>query len=187
MTNLLRGGRGRPLHPRLVHFPMALYPTSLVFDWLSYLADDGTPYVKGAFALIVTGLVMSVPAAVTGVADFLLIENGSPAWKLAFTHLTVMLVTSGLFLASAILRVRDLDVTSTPFGSIVTFRPRLRSATAAAICCERDISFRLLRRRCSSLTPTGLTCSAGTRLDPSAIPGKARSRMDAFRTRTSTM
>jgi uncharacterized membrane protein len=31
----------------------------------------------------------------------------------------VMLVTSGLFLASAILRARDLDVTSTPFGLVV--------------------------------------------------------------------
>jgi uncharacterized membrane protein len=119
MTNLLQGGRGRPLHPRLVHFPMALYPTSLVFDWLSYLADDGTPYVKGAFALIVAGLLLSIPAAATGVADFLEIESGSPAWRLAFTHLTVMLVTSGLFLASAILRSQDLDVTSTPFGLVV--------------------------------------------------------------------
>jgi uncharacterized membrane protein len=119
MTNLLRGGRGRPLHPGLAHFPMALYPASLVFDWLSYLADDGTPYVKGAFALIVAGLVMTVPAALAGVADFLGIDNRSPAWRLAFTHLTVMLVTTGLFLASAILRVRDLDVTTTPFGLVV--------------------------------------------------------------------
>jgi uncharacterized membrane protein len=119
MTNLLRGGRGRPLHPGLVHFPMALHPTSLLFDWLSYLAGDGSPYVKGAFALIVAGLVMSVLAAATGVVDFLAIPSGSPAWRLAFTHLTVMLVTSGLFLASAILRARDLDVTSTPFGLVV--------------------------------------------------------------------
>jgi uncharacterized membrane protein len=119
MTNLLRGGRGRPLHPWLVHFPMALYPTSLVFDWLSHLAEDGNPYVKGAFALIVAGLLMSVLAAATGVADFLAISSGSPAWRLAFAHLTVMLVTSGLFLASAILRARDLDVTSTPIGLVV--------------------------------------------------------------------
>jgi len=98
---------------------MALYPTSLLFDWLSYLAGDGSPYVKGAFALIVAGLVMSVLAAATGVVDFLAIPSGSQAWRLAFTHLAVMLVTSGLFLASAILRARDLDVTSTPFGLVV--------------------------------------------------------------------
>ena len=119
MANLLQGGKGRPLHPWLVPYPSALYPTSLLFDWLSYLAGDGSPYVKGAFALIVAGLVMSVLAAATGVVDFLAIPSGSPAWRLAFTHLAVMLVTSGLFLASAILRARDLDVTSTPFGLVV--------------------------------------------------------------------
>jgi uncharacterized membrane protein len=119
MTNLLRGAAGRPLHPTLVHFPMALYPVSLLFDWLSYLASDGTAYAKGAFALIVAGLVASALAAVAGVADFLTIEHGSPAWRLARVHLSVMLLTSGLFLASALLRQRDLDVTSTPFGLVV--------------------------------------------------------------------
>jgi uncharacterized membrane protein len=119
MTNPLQGGRGRPLHPMLVHFPVALYPASLLFDWLSYLTEDGTPYVKGAYALIVTALVVSVAVAITGLVDFLTIENGSRAWRLAFAHLTVMLVTTGLFLASALLRRRDLDVTSTPFGLLM--------------------------------------------------------------------
>ena len=59
MPNLLQGGRGRPLHPMLVHFPVALYPTSLVFDALSHLAEDGNPFVRGAFALIVIALVVS--------------------------------------------------------------------------------------------------------------------------------
>ncbi len=45
MPNLLQGGRGRPLHPMLVHFPVALYPTSLVFDALSHLSEDGNPFV----------------------------------------------------------------------------------------------------------------------------------------------
>jgi uncharacterized membrane protein len=119
MANLLQGGKGRPLHPALVHFPLALYPTSLLFDGLSYLVDDGNPYVKGAFALILVGLVVSVGAVVTGFADFLLIEAGSRAWKLAVTHMTLQLVTGGLFLADAILRVRDLDVTQSAIGPVV--------------------------------------------------------------------
>jgi uncharacterized membrane protein len=119
MPNLLQGGRGRPLHPMLVHFPVALYPTSLVFDVLSHLADDGNPFVVGAFSLIVIALVVSALAVAAGFADFLLIENGTRTWRVAVLHMSVQLVTSGLFLANAVLRGRDLDVTATPTGPIV--------------------------------------------------------------------
>jgi uncharacterized membrane protein len=119
MPNLLQGGRGRPLHPMLVHFPVALYPTSLVFDALSHLADDGNPFVRGAFTLIVIALVVSVLAVAAGFADFLLIEHGTRTWRVAVLHMSVQLVTGGLFLANAILRGRDLDVTATPAGPVI--------------------------------------------------------------------
>jgi uncharacterized membrane protein len=119
MANLLQGGKGRPLHPWLVHYPSALYPTSLLFDWLSHVAADGTPFVRGAFALIVTGLVVSTAAAASGFADFLLIEGGGRVWRLAVLHMTAQLIAAGLFLANAILRGRDLDVTASPVGPVV--------------------------------------------------------------------
>jgi uncharacterized membrane protein len=119
MPNLLQGGRGRPLHPMLVHFPIALYPTSLVFDALSHLSEDGNPFVVGAFSLIVIALVVSALAVAAGFADFLMIENGTRTWRVAVLHMSLQLITGGLFLANAVLRGRDLDVTATPTGPIV--------------------------------------------------------------------
>ena len=145
MTNPLQGGRGRPLHPMLVHFPVALYPASLLFDWLSHLAADGTPYVKGAYALLVAALVATVPVAATGIADFLAIDGVSRAWRLAFTHLTVMLATSGLFLASAVLRRRDLDVTSTPPGLVLLDAVTV-ALLAFGVVLGHDLVFRHGRR-----------------------------------------
>jgi uncharacterized membrane protein len=119
MANPLRGGRGRPLHPALVHFPIALYPASLLFDGISYLVDDGNPFVKGAFTLLVTALVISVGAILTGFSDFLRIPGAGATWRTAVTHMTLELVTGGLFLANAILRSRDLDVTTSPIGPVI--------------------------------------------------------------------
>ena len=132
MPNLLNGGRGRPLHPMLVHFPIALYPTSLVFDVLSHLSEDGNPFVVGAFSLIVIALVVSALAVAAGFADFLPIENGSRTWRIAVVHMSAQLVTAGLFLANAVLRGRDLDVTATPVGPIILSLVGLLTLTVGA-------------------------------------------------------
>ena len=132
MPNPLQGGPGRPLHPMLVHFPVALYPTSLVFDVLSHLSEDGTPFVRGAFTLIVIALIVSALAVAAGFADFLLIENGTRTWRIAVLHMSLQLVTAGLFLANAVLRGRDLDVTATPVGPIILTVVGLRTLVVGA-------------------------------------------------------
>src|SRR4029453_18440315 len=69
--------------------------------------------------LIVIALVVSALAVAAGFADFLLIENGTRTWRVAVLHMSLQLVPAGLFLANALLRARDLDVTATPTGPII--------------------------------------------------------------------
>lgn len=61
---------GHPIHPMLVHFPAALFPTSLLFDLFS-LGLGGNTYVKTAFYTMVVGELVALLAAVAGAADYL--------------------------------------------------------------------------------------------------------------------
>jgi uncharacterized membrane protein len=80
----------------------------------------------------VIALVVSALAVAAGFADFLLIQNGTRTWRIAVLHMSLQLVTAGLFLANAVLRGRDLDVTSTPTGPIVLSVVGLLTLTVGA-------------------------------------------------------
>jgi len=147
----------------LVHFPIALYPTSLVFDALSHVSEDGNPFVVGAFSLIVIALVVSVLAVAAGFADFLPIENGTRTWRVAALHMSVQLVTGGLFLANAVLRGRDLDVTATPAGPIILSAVGLLTLTLGA-ALGGELVYRHGRR-------VELDLVAAEELPPAAAPG----------------
>lgn len=150
MVNPLSGGRGRPLHPVLVHFPVALYPASLLFDGLSHRAGDGNAYVRGAFVLLLCGLIGSVPAALAGFADFLLIPAGTRAWRLAAVHLGVQLVAAAVFLADLLLRRRDLDLSVTPLGLVL-----LSAAGVVLLGVGAALGHELVFRHGSRVEPAG--------------------------------
>lgn len=86
---------GHPIHPMLVHFPAALFPTSLLFDLLS-LWPGLTPFVKIAFYTMAVGEAAAVVAAVTGAIDyFTKLVPGTPAFRVGTLH---ALLNAGILL-----------------------------------------------------------------------------------------
>ncbi|MGN6367717.1 MAG: DUF2231 domain-containing protein [Phycisphaerae bacterium] len=95
---------GHPLHPALVHLPIALWLTSLLFDVLADCNVGGTPLVRAAFWAIALGLLSTLLVVPTGIAEWTEIKPQKPAWKLALWHMLLNVGVTLLMLASLILR-----------------------------------------------------------------------------------
>lgn len=114
--NVLLGKPVRsPLHPALVHLPIALFPLSVLLDLASWIRPDAQlHFVPAAFYCITAGLVTGLLAAVFGLADYSEIRRDHPARKTATLHMLLNVVALGAFAIGSMLRVNRLDVASTP-------------------------------------------------------------------------
>jgi uncharacterized membrane protein len=92
----VKGARfaGQPVHPALVHFPLALWSASWVWDLLGAWTGS-TVWWETGFWCLVAGSVMALPAAVTGLMDLAALER-TPAEDTAMRH---MLTMGGAFAA----------------------------------------------------------------------------------------
>ncbi len=85
-----------PLHPMLVHFPIALLITSVLFDAVGAMWKRET-FREGALWLLVLGLAGGVAAAVAGDMAEEMAEKAGIAESLIETHETLAFATLGLF------------------------------------------------------------------------------------------
>ena len=110
---------GHPLHPIIVHVPMAMWPGALIFDLLSQWHIGGNAMVRLSFYAIFFGLVAALLAVPTGLLDWTGIKKEKPAWKIGLYHMALNLVVALLFAVNLGLRwqtVRDAtQVAGTPF------------------------------------------------------------------------
>jgi nitrite reductase/ring-hydroxylating ferredoxin subunit/uncharacterized membrane protein len=98
-----------PLHPMVVHLPIALFPLSVLLDAASWILAGGNPaLVRGAFVCLVVGLITGVIAGVLGMVDYTDIREDHPAKKKATAHLLLNVVALGLFAVGAGLRYGQL-------------------------------------------------------------------------------
>ena len=99
---LLRGLAGHPLHPPLTDATIGIYTGATAFAVLGSLGVSEGNMATAAWLALVAGLVVTVPTALTGLADWLAIEGGTELWKTATTHLVAMVSATVVFLIAAI-------------------------------------------------------------------------------------
>jgi uncharacterized membrane protein len=115
LLDLLKGKwLKHPLHPIVVHVPMAMWPSALIFDLLSRW--NGNAMVRLSFYAIIFGLIASLLAVPTGVIDWSGVKKGKPAWKIGLYHMILNLVVAILFAVNLGLRVHTFRQAATVEG-----------------------------------------------------------------------
>jgi uncharacterized membrane protein len=101
----MRGLRllGHPLHPALVHFPVALWTASLAADGAA-LATGAAFWGQAAWWCLVAGLGAAALAATAGFVDYSLLPPKHAGFRTATAHMLAMSFSASLFLVSALLR-----------------------------------------------------------------------------------
>ncbi|MFK7697215.1 DUF2231 domain-containing protein [Paenibacillus sp. HJGM_3] len=94
---------GHPVHPIVTHFPMALLPVSLLGDLLG-VWTGASFWWSFSFYNLAIGLVMSIPALITGLIDFLAIPQEGTVERTAMSHMTIMITSLAMYTGSFFIR-----------------------------------------------------------------------------------
>jgi uncharacterized membrane protein len=118
LSYLWRGLPGHPIHPPLTDATIGIYTFATIAALADVTGISNNAATHGWWLALVTGLIVTVPTALTGLADWLTLEWGSEIWKTATLHLTAM-VSATVFFGLAALLGHDSfkrgDVSAGPF------------------------------------------------------------------------
>lgn len=106
---LLRGLPGHPLHPPLTDATIGTYTFAVVAGLLDVLEVTDSAAARAWWVALLVGIIFSLPTAATGLADWVRIESRTPLWRTATTHMVVMLLATGVFLATIIVGKASYD------------------------------------------------------------------------------
>src|SRR4051794_24964433 len=98
---LLHGLPGHPLHPPLTDATIGMFVLATGLAVLGGLGAIEDAAGKGCWLALVGGLIVAVPTAVTGFADWVRLEWGSPRWRTATQHLSAMVGAVVVFAVAA--------------------------------------------------------------------------------------
>jgi len=113
-VSILAGPKGMPFHPPLASIALGAWVCALGFDVVSKVARDPGVYLRGAYWLVLVGIVTGLLAATTGLLDALSLPRGTPVWRTAMQHLVTTDAAVLVFAASFLIR-RQIDVSEAPW------------------------------------------------------------------------
>ena len=97
---LYRGTPGHPLHPPLTDATIGTYTFATIAAVLSKVGIAEQEAAQGWTLALIVGLIITGPTALTGLADWVRIERGTPLFRTATAHMIAMLLATALFLVS---------------------------------------------------------------------------------------
>ena len=118
LSYLLRGLPGHPLHPPLTDATIGIYTFATIAGLADVTGISNNAATHGWWLALLTGLIVTVPTALTGLADWLTLEWGSELWKTATLHLTAMVSATVFFGLAAIFghdSFKRGDISAGPF------------------------------------------------------------------------
>lgn len=105
---------GSPLHPALIHFPIAAWTLALVGDGV-YAFYHEPLWWQVAYWAIAAGVVTGLVAMVAGLIELAVIPDNHPAWRSAILHMTLMGGSWLLFTINLLLREPTATAQPTAF------------------------------------------------------------------------
>jgi uncharacterized membrane protein len=100
---------GHPSHPLFVHFPIAFYTATLVFDIMTRIEPNPGLVQAGTF-LLVGAAAATVILVTTGLIDWWGMVRGSSKRRIATRHLLLQVVAFAFFFTTLLLRFPDRTI-----------------------------------------------------------------------------
>jgi uncharacterized membrane protein len=116
---VLHGLPGHPLHPPLTDATIGMFSLAAGLALLAAVGVSEDATGKACWLALIGGLIVAVPTAATGFADWIRLDWGSPRWRTATQHLTAMLTAVALFAVAAWLQHRGYQRGDVTTGGLV--------------------------------------------------------------------
>lgn len=99
-----------PLHPALVHFPIACWSLATLADFASL--HFGETAWRPAGQLLIAGTLLAIPALLAGFYELARVADDSPALRDVYAHMGAMSGALLLYAASLLLRLDHISLTA---------------------------------------------------------------------------